>query len=107
MPWRVMGQPSLHGGWPARQRRGTGQDICSAKPNEPKEFIDINSLASDRQDLHRPVRVLDRAQPGRRGASTSWWSRTAAPPLRRHELEVINMIYCHVAALDQVVSFFA
>jgi hypothetical protein len=26
--------------------------------------------------------------------------------LHRHELEVINMIYCHVATLDEVVGFF-
>ena len=31
----------------------------------------------------------------------------ATMELHRHELEVINMIYCHVAALDEVVSFFA
>jgi biuret amidohydrolase len=27
--------------------------------------------------------------------------------LHRHELEIINMIYCHVAKLDEVLSFFA
>jgi hypothetical protein len=27
--------------------------------------------------------------------------------LHRHELEVINMIHCHVAALDDVLGFFA
>ena len=27
--------------------------------------------------------------------------------LHRHELEVINMIYCHVASLDEVIEFFA
>jgi hypothetical protein len=26
--------------------------------------------------------------------------------LHRHELEVINMIYCHVATLEEVVGFF-
>ena len=31
----------------------------------------------------------------------------ATMDLHRHELEVINMIYCHVAALDEVVGFFA
>ena len=31
----------------------------------------------------------------------------ATMDLHRHELEVINMIYCHVATLDEVVSFFA
>jgi hypothetical protein len=27
--------------------------------------------------------------------------------LHDHELAVINMIYCHVATLDEVVGFFA
>ena len=31
----------------------------------------------------------------------------ATMELHRHDLEVINMIYCHVATLDEVVSFFA
>ena len=31
----------------------------------------------------------------------------ATMDLHRHELEVINMIYCHVATLDEVVGFFA
>ena len=31
----------------------------------------------------------------------------ATMDLHRHELEVINMIYCHVATLDEVVEFFA
>jgi biuret amidohydrolase len=31
----------------------------------------------------------------------------ATMDLHRHELEVINMIYCHVAALEEVVEFFA
>ena len=31
----------------------------------------------------------------------------ATMELHRHELEVINMIYCHVATLDEVLSFFA
>jgi nicotinamidase-related amidase len=30
----------------------------------------------------------------------------ATMDLHRHELEVINMIYCHVATLDEVVGFF-
>jgi nicotinamidase-related amidase len=30
----------------------------------------------------------------------------ATMDLHRHELEVINMIYCHVAALDEVAGFF-
>ncbi|MGK9170721.1 cysteine hydrolase [Inquilinus limosus] len=31
----------------------------------------------------------------------------ATDELHRHELEVINMIYCHVAQLDEVLGFFA
>jgi len=31
----------------------------------------------------------------------------ATMELHRHELEIINMIYCHVAALDEVTGFFA
>jgi biuret amidohydrolase len=31
----------------------------------------------------------------------------ATPDLHRHELEIINMIYCHVASLDEVTGFFA
>jgi nicotinamidase-related amidase len=31
----------------------------------------------------------------------------ATDELHRHELEVINMIYCHVVQLDEVLSFFA
>jgi nicotinamidase-related amidase len=31
----------------------------------------------------------------------------ATMELHRHELEIINMIYCHVAKLDEVLSFFA
>ena len=31
----------------------------------------------------------------------------ATMELHRHELEVINMIYCHVATLDEVMGFFA
>jgi nicotinamidase-related amidase len=31
----------------------------------------------------------------------------ATVELHRHELEIINMIYCHVAELDEVISFFA
>jgi hypothetical protein len=27
--------------------------------------------------------------------------------LHENELEIINMIYCHVARLDEVLSFFA
>jgi hypothetical protein len=27
--------------------------------------------------------------------------------LHRHELEIINMIYCHVTQLDEVLEFFA
>jgi hypothetical protein len=27
--------------------------------------------------------------------------------LHRHELEIINMIYCHVVQLDEVLTFFA
>ncbi len=30
----------------------------------------------------------------------------ATMELHRHELEIINMIYCHVAALDEVLEFF-
>jgi nicotinamidase-related amidase len=30
----------------------------------------------------------------------------ATMELHRHELEIINMIYCHVAALDEVLGFF-
>lgn len=30
----------------------------------------------------------------------------ATMELQRHELEIINMIYCHVAALDEVLEFF-
>jgi biuret amidohydrolase len=26
--------------------------------------------------------------------------------LHHHELEIINMIYCHVASLDEVLGFF-
>jgi hypothetical protein len=31
----------------------------------------------------------------------------ATMELHRHELEVINMIYCRVAALDEVEGFFS
>ena len=31
----------------------------------------------------------------------------ATMDLHRHEFEVINMIYCHVVQLDEVVQFFA
>jgi nicotinamidase-related amidase len=31
----------------------------------------------------------------------------ATMDLHRHELEIINMIYCHVASLEEVVGFFA
>jgi biuret amidohydrolase len=31
----------------------------------------------------------------------------ATMDLHRHELEIINMIYCHVATLEKVVGFFA
>jgi len=30
----------------------------------------------------------------------------ATMELHRHELEIINMIYCHVAGLDEVIGFF-
>jgi nicotinamidase-related amidase len=31
----------------------------------------------------------------------------ATMDLHRHELEIINMIYCHVASLEEAVGFFA
>jgi nicotinamidase-related amidase len=31
----------------------------------------------------------------------------ATMELHQNELEIINMIYCHVARLDEVLSFFA
>ena len=30
----------------------------------------------------------------------------ATMELHRHELEIINMIYCHVVRLDEVIGFF-
>jgi nicotinamidase-related amidase len=31
----------------------------------------------------------------------------ATMDLHRHELEIINMIYCHVVSLEEAVGFFA
>jgi hypothetical protein len=55
--------------------------------------------------FHRPVRVLRGPQPGRRElqrSRTRDCCAAATMELHRHELAVINIIYCHVASLDEL-----
>ena len=58
--------------------------------------------------LHRPVRVLDRAQPGRRklqcGDRVEDCCAAGTDALHHKELEIINMIYCHVLSSGELIA---
>jgi hypothetical protein len=56
------------------------------------------------------VTILDRTQPPAESFNVVVVEdcyAVATMDLHRHELEIINMIYCHVASLDEVLGFFA
>ena len=71
----------------------TGTNLRLILPN-----IGIRTWSAAASSPTSASRRRSAASPTR--ASTWWWSRTAAPPrpdeLHHKELEIINMIYCHV-----------